>query len=397
MNISSSQSGPESLALYIHLPFCKQKCAYCDFPSYAGREASIPIYLHHLLMEWAVAQRVLFHGNLPKIVSCYFGGGTPSLLSESQITTLVTGLFPHGIPENAEVTLEANPESLDEKKLACYRRIGINRLSVGIQSFSDPVLTRLGRVHSGRQARNALNLLRKNGWTNVSLDLMYGLPEQTPDTFEHDLDQALAFEFPHFSAYCLTLAPGTPLENAVSKSETSLPEEEDILAMMQRLEEKAGRAGYGHYEISNFAKPGHECRHNLAYWTLSPYLGLGAGAVSYLPVPSSPWGSHHENPRSIEAYIGLARQGTWSFLNRTPLTRQQVLVETLLTGLRLSSGVSVPTLTARFGKAAIRQLLERARPLEEGSWIIRDGEHLKATPAGSRLLDTLILELIPPG
>jgi len=395
MNPTSPQATPKSLALYVHLPFCRKKCAYCDFPSYPGREAIIPTYIRHLLMEWKEVKRLLFHGDLPKIVSVYFGGGTPSLLSDDQITTLVSGLFPKGIPDGVEVTLEANPESLDKKKLACYRRIGVNRLSVGIQSFSDPLLHRLGRLHSGRQAKDVLTLIHKEGWTRVNLDLMYGLPGQTPEAFDQDLDQALAFQFPHLSAYGLTLAPGTPLENAVSEGRAPLPREEEILSMMQHLEEKTGQAGYRHYEISNFARPGYECRHNLAYWTLSDYLGLGSGAVSYLPHPISPWGSHHENPASIEDYIQIARQGNWPFLNRSPLTQRQAFIETFLTGLRLSSGISIKALTARFGAPTIRQMLKRVHPLEEGGWIILDKNRLKTTSIGTRLLDTLLLELIP--
>ncbi len=383
------------ISLYVHLPFCAKKCAYCDFTSYAGREAAIPRYLTLLLGEWEAIQNGLFREREVSVATGYVGGGTPSLLEEDQVGGLMRRLFPDGPDPDMELTIEANPESLTVSKLACYREVGINRLSVGIQSFSDEMLRRLGRIHSARRSIEVLEMIAESGWENFNVDLMYGLPGQSPSDFADDIDQALRFTPPHLSAYCLTLHPGTPLGRSWARGMLALPTEDDILRMMDILEDKMGAAGYDHYEVSNFARRGYACRHNLAYWTLSPYIGLGVGAVSYVTEAKAPWGCHWENPRSLEAYARHARRGTWAFTQRTPLSKREALMESLLAGMRLSAGIPMDTLAKRFGRAVVTALGSRAEPLVANGWLSFQGGTLKATHRGSALLDTLILELIP--
>ncbi len=391
---TESKRDQTALALYVHIPFCVKKCAYCDFTSYAGKESEIPDYITHVLDEWAAIRRELLK-NQASISTLYLGGGTPSLLTENQMTRLVRGLFPEGIDPSMEATVEANPESLTPSKLACYQELGINRVSVGIQSFSDAHLRLLGRLHSARRARECLDMIRRAGWRNFSMDLMYGLPGQSHEDFLRDLDEALGFEPPHLSTYCLTLSGGVPLGQAAARGAIHLPPEAEILKMMASLDKTMASHGYEHYEVSNFARPGHACRHNLAYWTLSPYIGLGAGAVSFFIEEVAPWGSHWENPGSLSGYAKRARNHSWAFHERSPLSHREALIEALLTGLRLKRGLSIRALAERFGEEAIGPVLQKAALLAAEGWCEMDGGSLRITPGGSCLLDTLVLELIP--
>ncbi|RTZ94327.1 MAG: coproporphyrinogen III oxidase family protein [Deltaproteobacteria bacterium] len=388
------EKGGNSFALYIHLPFCRRRCAYCDFVSYAGREGEISPYIEGLLREWEAIKAILLSDGPVEITSCYFGGGTPSLLNEDQVEVLVSGLFPEGVSPGMEFSLEANPESLTPSKLGFYRRLGINRISLGVQSFSDEFLRCLGRVHTTRQAAEAIEMVRKGGWENWSLDLMYGLPGQSPAAFERDLARVLDSGAPHFSAYCLTIAPETPFGVQAAQGRLQLPPERSILEMMDLLEKRASRAGFLHYETSNFSRPGFACVHNLAYWHLEPYIGLGLGAVSYFRDGSAPWGAHWENPTDFEGYAKMAREDAWAFLERTPLTREEALTEAFLTGLRLIHGIEIGPLVARFGGEMVQDVLRKIHPLIEGGWLEMQNGFLRTTSRGSRVLDALLLEII---
>ncbi len=386
--------GKTSFALYIHLPFCRKRCAYCDFISTAGMEDEIPTYLESILREWKAVRERLCPGEAVEVTSCYLGGGTPSLLDEGQIETLVTGLFPQGVPQDVEFTLEANPESLTPTKLTRYRALGVNRISLGVQSLSDEVLKTLGRVHTARQAKNVIELLREEGWENWNVDLMFGLPGESPGAFARDLDEILKFAPPHLSAYCLTLSPETPFGKLAKKGKLQLPEESAILEMMDILEASMSRAGYVHYETSNFAKPGFCCRHNLTYWRLGPYVGLGLGAVSYLARQGESWGTHWENPTDFRDYARMARERSWAFLKRRPLSREEAFMEVLLTGLRLSRGLDLDALRERFGDTIVDRALRVMEPLVESGWLELAEGALRTTPEGGRVLDALLLEII---
>ncbi|MBW1659131.1 MAG: radical SAM family heme chaperone HemW [Deltaproteobacteria bacterium] len=384
----------ESFALYVHLPFCKRRCAYCDFVSFAGMEGVISSYIELVLKEWRAVKDLLISPASPKVTSCYLGGGTPSLLNEIQIETLVKGLFPGSVDSSMEFTIEANPESLMPSKLRCYKSLGINRISLGVQSFSDESLQKLGRIHTSRQADMAIQMICDEGWENWSLDLMYGLPDQTPGAFERDLDRALAFESPHLSAYCLTLAPGTPFGKLAEEGRLQLPKEQAILEMMDVLEEKSALAGLFQYETSNFAREGFTCAHNLTYWHLEPYVGVGVGAVSYFVWNSGPWGAHWENPTDLQAYGKMARDGSWAFMNRKGLTRKEAFMETFLTGLRLTQGIEVSRLKARFGEEMVTEVIRKITPLVEDGWLEVGKDVLRTTRRGGRVLDALLLEIV---
>jgi len=390
----AGRKGPEKFALYVHLPFCKRRCAYCDFVSFAGKEEAISPYIEWVLGEWQAVRDSLIFPATPEVTSCYLGGGTPSLLSEAQVEDLVEGLFPGGVAGPLEFTVEANPESLTPSKLRCYKTLGINRISLGVQSFSDGFLRKLGRIHTSSQAEAAIRMIHDEGWENWNIDLMYGLPGQTPVAFERDLDRALAFEPPHLSAYCLTLAPETPFGRLAEEGRLQLPEERDILEMMDILEEKSARAGLFQYETSNFAREGFACAHNLTYWHLEPYVGIGVGAVSYFVRDSGPWGAHWENPADLQAYGEMARDGRWAFADRKGLSRKEAFMETFLTGLRLTRGIELSRLKARFGEEVVAGMIRKIGPLVEDGWLEIGEDTLRATRRGGRVLDALLLEIV---
>ncbi len=391
-----AQSNPSTatFGLYVHLPFCRKKCAYCDFISYPGREGEITGYIQVLLTEWAAVRSELLAGKAFTVSSCYLGGGTPSLLAENQIHTLVDGLFPQGIPKNMEFTIEANPESLTASRLACYRDLGINRISLGVQSFNDLFLQRLGRIHTARQAETAIAMIQDGGWENHNIDLMYGLPEQTPSDFTTDLTKALGFHVPHLSVYNLTINPTTPFGKRSAEGKLLLPPEKKIVKLIDIIEEKTASAGLEHYEISNFSRPGFACEHNLTYWHLAPYIGLGLGAVSFFARDCGPWGAHWENPVAFHDYEAVSRSGKWPFRERTPLSCGAAFMEVLLTGLRLEEGVEIDRLHAKFGGEIVVKMRKAFAPLLLEGWLEQKNGRLKATRAGSRILDALILELV---
>jgi oxygen-independent coproporphyrinogen-3 oxidase len=385
---------PVTFGLYVHLPFCKRKCAYCDFISYPNREEEITGYIQTLLTEWAAVRSELLKGTPFSVSSCYLGGGTPSLLDENQLHILVEGLFPQGIPENMEFSIEVNPESLTASRLACYRDLGINRISLGVQSFNDKSLQQLGRIHTVKQAETAIVMIQDNGWENHNIDLMYGLPEQSPRDFTSDLTRALDFHVPHLSAYSLTINPATPFGKRSAAGKLLLPQEEKMVEMMDTLEEKTASAGLQHYETSNFSRPGFACKHNLTYWRLAPYIGLGLGAVSFFTRDCGPWGAHWENPVTFQDYEEVSRSGKWPFLSRISLSCNAAFMEALLTGLRLQEGLETNQLRSRFGKKIVGEMLREVTPLLAEGWLEQKDGYLRATQQGSRILDALILELV---
>lgn len=263
-----------SLAVYVHVPWCVRKCPYCDFNSHAADPDAIPEadYLARLFDDLD-QDLPLAQGR--RIDSLFFGGGTPSLLSDGAIAAILERLEQRiGFVDNAEITLEANPGTLDESRYRGYRQAGVNRLSIGVQSFHEAQLQRLGRIHTSKQANLAMDAARAAGFERVNLDLMHGLPDQTPDEALADLDQAIALSPEHISWYQLTIEPNTAFYN----SPPALPEDEALWAIAESGQAHLVQAGYQQYEVSAYAQPGEACRHNLNYWGYGDYLGLGPGA-----------------------------------------------------------------------------------------------------------------------
>lgn len=278
--------------LYVHIPFCRAKCRYCDFFSVAIRAEPVRRYIRCLCSELLRAARP------DAFETIYIGGGTPTALGPRTLMHLLDSLQSIvDLPSAAEFTVEANPGTLVLEKLRSLRRAGVNRLSVGVQSFDSRVLRLLGRIHSPQEARQAVQLARRAGFTNVSIDLIYGVPGQSLEDWRGDVEAAIALDVQHLSAYALTYEEGTPLHADLVQGRIDPAPQELECEMALWTLDRLRRDGFVHYEISNYARPGFECRHNLAYWANEPHLGIGAGAVSYLS------GVRKKNVAQVQRYI----------------------------------------------------------------------------------------------
>lgn len=344
--------GGEGIGLYIHIPFCATRCPYCDFNTYEGILHLLPTYLDALQQEMSAWGEALGH---PRVVTLYLGGGTPSLLTPSQLHTLlgtVRSTFP--LAPDAEVTAEANPDDISLPWCAGALEAGVNRLSIGVQSMDDRLLRVLGRRHTASRAVDAYWTARHAGFTNLNLDLMFGLPYQSMQDWQDTLEWAVALGPEHLSAYCLTLEEGTPMERWVRQGRLPEPDPDLAADMFSWAEAFLESHGYQHYEISNWARPGYPSRHNLIYWTGGDYLGLGPGAHSYVR------GVRFANRKSPRQYIQAVSKEARPFPGWKALpgwlgvewaealdfwTR---LEEALMLGLRLVEGISWHDLEQRF-------------------------------------------------
>ncbi len=386
--VNFDPSRPEGL--YVHIPFCATKCPYCDFNTYAGIEAMMGPYLAALRSEIELWGEVLGE---PRLETVFFGGGTPSYLPAGSLDMLldaIRGEF--GLADDAEVTAEANPDDLDQRKLASLLEAGVNRLSIGVQSLDDGLLRVLGRRHSAREAIDAFDASRSAGFDNVSIDLMYGLPDQTPEQWIATLDTALGLRPSHISMYCLTLEGGTPMERDAAAGRIPVPDGDLAADMYLAAELKTADAGLRHYEISNWATPGRESRHNLIYWRNRPFLGVGPGAHSYLD------GHRFHNIRSPREYIRRMGPGEprRESMGRPfdsipvvevaePVDRRLEMSETMMMGLRLDTGVDPCQFTARFGEPPAYVYGEVINELADDGLLETAGGSFVLTPRG-RLL-----------
>ena len=347
---------PRSLSLYVHVPFCETKCPYCDFNTYAGIEQMMPGYVDALAAEIERWGDTLAR---PAVTTIFLGGGTPSYLPANGLAAVLESVRrAFNVEPGAEATMEANPGDLRGDAPASLARLGLNRLSVGVQSLDDGLLSLLGRRHTAQDVQDAFRAVRRAGFDNVNLDLMYGLPHQSMAQWRATLDGVLALSPEHLSLYCLTLEDGTPMKQQVEAG--ALPEPDaDLAADMYLLAEDAlEREGYRHYEISNWARPGLESRHNLTYWRNGAYLGVGPGAHSYL----GQWRFHNvASPREyVRRMASAPPEGAPSWLSAEAIGGFPVvggvervddaaeMAETMMMGLRLDDGVSEAAFEGRF-------------------------------------------------
>ncbi|MCL2810542.1 MAG: radical SAM family heme chaperone HemW [Clostridia bacterium] len=366
-----------SIALYLHIPFCKQKCAYCDFTSYAGREADIARYCDALVCEIAAANR--WHGCT--VHSVFFGGGTPTLLAGEQITMLLDGLRKaFTFVPDVEITMEGNPGTLTRQNAALYRDAGVNRFSLGAQAKQPRLLEGLGRIHQWRDVEQSVDILREAGFCNINLDLMFGLPGQDTSDWGDTLQGALVLGPEHLSCYALQVEEGTPL---AARCE-ALPDEDEERAMYALARSVLSGAGYAQYELSNFAKPGRECRQNLTYWTRGDYLGFGCAAHSL--VGDQRW----SNTPSLPDYLALESP----MIEKTRLDAAEARFEALMLGLRLTEGVSAMEFAGRYG-CDIQELWgERLVSLCENGLVEWAGERLRLTERGMDLQNAVLVALM---
>jgi oxygen-independent coproporphyrinogen-3 oxidase len=374
------------LALYVHLPWCVRKCPYCDFNSHAMRDA-LPAreYIEGLLRD--LESELPASAGRP-VETIFFGGGTPSLFSPEAIARLLAGVRERiAVADNAEITLEANPGTIDFERFNGFRSAGVNRLSIGIQSFDDAKLKALGRIHGGNEARRAVEAAREAGFENYNLDLMFGLPDQTVDEALNDVRTALAFEPLHLSVYQLTIEPNT----AFHAQPPRLPDDERVWDMQRRIEAELAQAGYRHYEVSAYARPGHECRHNLNYWQFGDYIGIGAGAHGKLTNADGivrRWKMKHPNDY-------LARAGSRAAIGgEQRLASRELPFEFVLNALRLDDGFTPALFEQRTGLPLT--IIEKPLALAEGrGLLVRDTGGIRASARGASLLNDLLLLFLP--
>jgi oxygen-independent coproporphyrinogen III oxidase len=385
----------EPLGLYVHIPYCLSRCPYCDFNTYAVRSWPEDEYAEALRCELAAyAQTEPFAGR--RVGTVFFGGGTPSLFRPATIASLLEHAEKCcGVAADAEITLEANPGTGDEARLADFRAAGVNRLSLGVQSFDDASLQKLGRHHSAADSLLALRSARAAGFDNLSLDLIYAIPGQDVAGCERDVAAAIEIAPEHVSAYGLTYEKGTPLERDRAAGRVVPVEEEVELAMYATARERLGAAGYTHYEISNYARPGRIARHNRAYWRGVSYLGLGAGAHSFAARSSTGpgWGSRWSNVRDPNAYAARAKATGTAVADREELTRSQAMGEACWLGLRQREGLLASEFSERFGESLEEVYPQTGALIDEGLLAWR-GERLALTDRGLELADSVFATLM---
>jgi oxygen-independent coproporphyrinogen-3 oxidase len=378
---------PDDLGVYIHVPFCERICPYCDFAVVAARPltpASEDDYVETLLRELESRRRD-FEGR--ELATVYLGGGTPSLLRPESVARLIDAVratFP-GEPE--EVTLEVNPSTLERERLPGFHAAGVDRVSLGAQSFDDLTLRRLGRAHRADEIDRTLDAVHAAGIANLSLDLILAAPGQTREASQRDVEAAIARQPDHLSIYELTLEPGTPFAKAAAQGKLATASEEDALAMLENLENWLEPAGYRRYEISSHARPGREAVHNRRYWERRPVLGLGMGAVSSEPASEAhPYGARRANPRSLAAYGAVARGEAPPELD--VLGEAEASGEAVFLALRTTAGLDVVAFEAEFGPLARRFGGELERLCGAGLLEIQAGR-LRLTPRGRMLSDSV--------
>jgi oxygen-independent coproporphyrinogen III oxidase len=382
----------ETASLYLHIPFCHTRCHYCDFNTYAGilplREPYVRALLTEIAMAGTFAQ--LPDGSPRRSRTIFFGGGTPSLLSVSQICRILDACFENfAVDEDAEITLEANPGTLNQDQLAGLRAAGINRLSMGAQSFDTELLKTLGRIHSPKDIMQAVRFARAAGFTSINVDFMFGLPGQTMHHWRETLDRALDMHIEHLSLYSLIIEEGTPFCSWTREGRIT-PGDEDLCAdMYEYADERLLAAGYVNYEISNWSLPGHQSRHNLTYWHNLPYLGMGAGACSSFD------GRRFSDVRDPVEYVRLLNAHQSPEAESETIDRQQAMSETAFLALRTAQGLHLPTFAKRFSVPFAEFVGDRLLPVEDAGLLERDHDWIRLSKRGRLLGNEVFHRLLP--
>lgn len=377
-------AAPPPLALYVHWPWCVKKCPYCDFNSHEAKaEVDEAAYLAALIADLEAALPHIW--NRP-ITSIFIGGGTPSLMSAETADALLAAIRMRvPLHADAEITLEANPGTAEAEKFKAFRAAGVNRLSLGIQSFNDEKLKALGRIHDSHEARLAIDLALTH-FARVNIDLMYALPQQSLAEAEHDIDNAIASGASHLSAYHLTLEPNTPFHH----TPPPLPDDDLSADMQEMIEAKLATAGFIHYETSAFAKPGEQCRHNLNYWAFGDYLGIGAGAHSKLSNHADIWReARHRHPR---AYMSGAMCGDFISARQT-ISATDLPGEFMMNALRLTNGFPLRLFTERTG-LPLKTIEKSALAARRDGLLETVEDTLRPTQQGQRFLNQLLARFL---
>ena len=366
---------------YVHIPFCTQICYYCDFSKVFIKNQPVDSYLEHLVQE--------FHSyDIQKLRTLYIGGGTPTALSARQLETLLDGLTRElDLSVLEELTIEANPGDLDEDKISVLKNSAVNRVSLGVQTFDDKMLKKIGRSHLEKDIYENIDRLKLAGFDNISIDLIYALPGQTMDQVKDNVAKAIALDIPHMSLYSLILENHTVFMNRMRRGKLPLPKEELEAEMFDYIISELEKAGFEHYEISNFSKPGFESRHNLMYWDNAEYYGIGAGASGYVD------GVRYKNHGPIRHYLKAVEEGN-ARINEENLSQREQMEEEMFLGLRKKTGVSMKRFEEKFGTSFEDLYGQVVRDLCHQGHLQIEGQQIRMTKKGLFLGDTVAEQFI---
>ena len=373
------QAKPSSA--YVHIPFCTQICYYCDFSKVFIKNQPVDAYLEHLIQETRSYE-------IGKLRTLYIGGGTPTALSAQQLAYLLTELPKvMDLSEVEEFTIEANPGDLDPDKIAVLKDSQVNRVSLGVQTFDNKMLKKIGRSHQEQDIYDNIRHLKQAGFDNISIDLIYALPGQTMDQVKENVAKAIDLDIPHMSLYSLILENHTVFMNRMRRGKLPLPKEELEAEMFEYIIDELEKAGFEHYEISNFSKPGFESRHNLVYWDNAEYYGLGAGASGYVD------GIRYKNHGPIRHYLEAVEAGK-ARITEEHLTLEEKMEEELFLGLRKKTGVSKARFEEKFGVSFDQRYGQVVASLTEQGLLVPDDKQVRMTKRGLFLGDTVAEKFI---
>ena len=376
--------------LYLHTPWCLSKCDYCAFSSQPLEPQRLEQTCHLLLREMELAASWYPH-NQP-LRSLYFGGGTPSLLAPEQISRLIDHsreLFGH--TNSIEITLEANPGTVNLAALRSYRQAGVTRLSLGAQSFNDRMLQTLGRRHTADETRRAFQLAQQAGFSSIGLDLICGLPQQAEADWHKDLHEALLLQPDHFSVYGLTIEEGTPFATRYPDGSAELPDDDQSATMLETADQLLTAAGYEHYEIANFARPGCRSQHNCGYWQRDGYLGIGPAAHSFL---KQGYGLRWGNQSSFEVWADALQHNSPATIEQHQLSRAEALSETIFLGLRMADGISLDGFAEQFGERLEQRFAGEIEQLQQAGLISCTTESIALTKQGMLLSNQVFVRFL---
>jgi len=371
----------KELALYIHIPFCKQKCFYCDFNSYSGKDDLMNDYIKALCKEIECNNDKVFK-------TIFIGGGTPTYLSEDNLIALLKTINKLKTSEELEFSIEGNPGTFTKQKLKILKDMGVNRLSIGVQAWQDFLLKNLGRIHTIQEFITGYKLARQIGFTNINVDLMFGLPEQTLNHWKETLTNIIKLNPEHVSCYSLIIEEGTPFFNKYKKGKLILPDEETERSMYHIALEILESKGYNQYEISNFSLPNCECKHNLVYWELGEYIGCGVSAHSYVD------GYRLENINSINEYIRRINNKLNPVFSAHKNSKNDDIEEFLFMGLRKIKGINKEEFKIRFSKGIDEIYGDVIRKFKYNDLLIEDCNSLRLSPKGVEISNYILSEFI---
>lgn len=373
-------------SLYIHIPFCAAKCNYCSFNSYAGLEGLKESYIESLCGE---IENFALEGHVGPLKTVFIGGGTPSHLPPALLQRILDTCWKgFSVSPDAEISIEVNPGTVDLKTFEFFRKAGLNRISFGVQSFDNGELRKIARIHTAAEAVVAVNMARDAGLSNLSLDLMYGLPGQDERSWQHSLETAISLGVQHLSLYQLTIEEATPLEKMIRSGNILLPNDETLEGMDEITAQLTAAAGFTQYEISNYAQPLHQCRHNINYWNNGEYLAAGAGAVSCIQ------GTRRRNISDPEEYCRSMAEGRSVLLEEETLEAEASFRETVIMGLRMNRGVSVAGLKQRYGIDLEQYYGENLQQLLRGKFLEQTADHLRLTGRGRTFANRVMADLV---